>query len=342
MTELTVANSLAHRCIVYWRKMGCTESTLQRILGEHYDKIEEPNFRFPAMIVSDAFTQMAEALNDPLLGIKTGLYQIHSSVGELGNLVNTAKDIRQMLKVCVRFLDLLTQVCDYSYVENQYGAEFKMTGREGVPLSPYHVDACISSFIRFITLACPSPSYIMYLQKNPSAFEQQQYKSLLNSDIYFNHGFDGFYVPNAVLDTPISVLPEKYFWEEVKNVQSIYDKTPGTRGIRALVLSKIRHANLYDQVSLERISDQLMLNPRTLQNKLKEENTSFRALLEESRLEVVAKMVKEGSDMSSIAKQAGYNDTAAFQRAFKRWKDMSFHDFYQMQNETETSDSVAV
>lgn len=72
--------------------------------------------------------------------------------------------------------------------------------------------------------------------------------------------------------------------------------------------------------SLDEIAANIAMSPRSLRRKLEQEGTSFRALLDEERLQI-AQQLLSGSEMKldELAIHLGYTDTASFTRAFRRW-----------------------
>ena len=71
--------------------------------------------------------------------------------------------------------------------------------------------------------------------------------------------------------------------------------------------------------TLEQVSALLRVKPRTLQYRLRQENSSFRVLLDEVRRDSALAAMNEAADVYRVAQQLGYQDIAAFYRAFRRW-----------------------
>jgi AraC-like DNA-binding protein len=73
--------------------------------------------------------------------------------------------------------------------------------------------------------------------------------------------------------------------------------------------------------SLGRIAESLFMTPRTLQRKLAKENTNFQHLLDEVRANPsVELLLQTDKSIEQIGNRLGFYDTAAFSKAFKRWK----------------------
>ena len=72
--------------------------------------------------------------------------------------------------------------------------------------------------------------------------------------------------------------------------------------------------------SQEQIASDLSLSNRTLQRKLKEEGTSFMDLLQDTRLQLAQKYLKQPTrSVLDVAYMLGFSEPSTFSRAFKRW-----------------------
>lgn len=91
----------------------------------------------------------------------------------------------------------------------------------------------------------------------------------------------------------------------------------GERVVRAL-----RARVVFGDATLERVAEDLLTQPRTLNRRLQAEGTSFRELRNRARFDV-ARTLLAGTRMAvtDLALALGYADTSAFTHAFCRWAD---------------------
>ncbi|MFE7328009.1 AraC family transcriptional regulator ligand-binding domain-containing protein [Streptomyces sp. NPDC057565] len=72
--------------------------------------------------------------------------------------------------------------------------------------------------------------------------------------------------------------------------------------------------------SINAIAAQLMLSPRTLQRQLRAEDTSYQAVLSDTREKLARRYLADRSlPTSQVAYLLAYDDTNSFYRAFRRW-----------------------
>jgi len=74
------------------------------------------------------------------------------------------------------------------------------------------------------------------------------------------------------------------------------------------------------EVSKDQVAKTLLMNNRTLQRRLLEENTNLADILNETRSELALQYIKDNSlPLIEVSYLLGFSDSAAFSRVFKRW-----------------------
>ncbi len=80
--------------------------------------------------------------------------------------------------------------------------------------------------------------------------------------------------------------------------------------------------------SLENVASMLNMSPRTLQRKLRKEDTSFAELLDKFRHQMAEALLQDRElAIYEIAFLLGYSEPSTFYRAFRRWTESSPQDF---------------
>lgn len=114
-------------------------------------------------------------------------------------------------------------------------------------------------------------------------------------------------------------------------LQRFLDGAPGKltmlyRRDRELVLRVRDHlrTSLPDLPELYETAAALQMSPRTLNRRLEDEGSSFRAIKDALRRDIaLARLTKTSQAVSTIAGELGYSDPSAFFRAFVSWTGMS-------------------
>jgi AraC-like DNA-binding protein len=89
-------------------------------------------------------------------------------------------------------------------------------------------------------------------------------------------------------------------------------------GVRGLVRTALR-AQPGDVPDMDGVASGLGMSARTLRRRLREEQTSYREILDEVRSALADELLQRGStSVAEVADQLGYADTSSFVHAFKR------------------------
>jgi AraC-like DNA-binding protein len=99
-----------------------------------------------------------------------------------------------------------------------------------------------------------------------------------------------------------------------------FDNTRLSERVRTIFIERL----VTGKFSEEQIADQLNLSLRSLQRRLRDEQTSYQQLLDETRLELALQYINRTSlSVAQIAPLLGFSDSSNFNRAFKRWLGIS-------------------
>lgn len=97
-----------------------------------------------------------------------------------------------------------------------------------------------------------------------------------------------------------------------------------SRQVRPLITRQMARG----RVKVEHVARELNMSRHTLYKKLKEENLTFAALLEDVRREQALTYLQDRNrSLSEVAELLGFSELSAFSRAFKRWMGKSPAEF---------------
>src|SRR6185295_9090017 len=74
-----------------------------------------------------------------------------------------------------------------------------------------------------------------------------------------------------------------------------------------------------DEGHVEIVAKRLGLTSRSLQRRLKDENTTFNTIREDVRQDLAKRYLDDGLAIAEISFLLGFSEPSAFFRAFKRW-----------------------
>jgi AraC-like DNA-binding protein len=122
------------------------------------------------------------------------------------------------------------------------------------------------------------------------------------------------------------------------SVVELCDRLMDELQLSAGVAGKVRQvllANLMRPRSFGDIASDVNMSERTLRRKLREENTSFRNLVDQLRMEMAIKYLRDTDlTVEAISESVGFSDAANFRQAFRRWTKAAPHAFRDISGKT--------
>ncbi len=260
---------------------------------------------------------------DPGLGLRFGRHAQLLANGELGSTVFSAPTLREVL----RGLD------DFSRLQAEYlsmgikveGSRLQLREQEDISLSDTRITQhevmvlCLQNTIEMV-LGRPFTEGQYHFAFTAPTYNQR-YCEVFHSPYHFDATATGVDIPRQLLD-----LPSPYFDSQVWH-------RGRSRATALMTELNNRHKRLHSQhilgmlrsqlpplPNLKQISESMLLSERSLIRRLESEGVRFRQLQSQVLKEWAHHyLVDTGLSIDAIACQLGYQDTANFRRAFKRW-----------------------
>ena len=131
--------------------------------------------------------------------------------------------------------------------------------------------------------------------------------------------------PCTAISLPVGLLDARVQLGKARDnlagpVEEIVDKSEFLTALRTIIDQYVLDKDL----SIDLIADLSECSPRTLQRLLRGQGLKYNDMVQDARMRHAVAMLRD-SDLSitEIALRLGYNDTAHFTRAFKRWTGMT-------------------
>jgi AraC-like DNA-binding protein len=162
-----------------------------------------------------------------------------------------------------------------------------------------------------------SPAEVRFAHRAPR--DSREHERLFGAPLRFATGENALVLPAALLDLPcrrtdpsLLSLLDQYAADRLGGPQTA---TFADR-VRAALSEELQAGN----VTAHSLATRLKVSVRTLHRALAAERTSYRRLLDQLRLDIAERHLKD--DRMSVAEVAflvGFSELSAFHRAFKRW-----------------------
>ncbi len=303
------------------RRGGVAETELLTAAGIA-SLVNDPLERIPLDAVVTLWRAATTLTGDDAFGLHMGQAIEPSSFDVVAYTLMSSDSLRDAIVHLQLFLPLVSDGGRVRLSECNGQAWLVYQPQEAnLPFSPQQVEAvlaCAVSLMRWIVGADLVPSRIC--MKHAAISALPVYRDLLGCEPEFGRDFNGIGLPASRLDTPLPARnPElcQLHGSVARRQLWALNRAPKVSRRVAALLERLLAEHLADR---DQVASLLGLSPRTLQQRLAEEHTSFAALLDEARRQLAMKYIGEPNlSLSQIATMLHFSDGSAFYRAFRRW-----------------------
>jgi AraC-like DNA-binding protein len=145
------------------------------------------------------------------------------------------------------------------------------------------------------------------------------YADYFGCPVFFSQPVNAVVFDRAMLDARSPPLSGRLYGIISAQLQAAMQARAGRQCHAAQVRRLLSEERLAAPVKIGDIAALLGLSPYALARRLADEGESFRNILQDRRMEVAARLVREGDRaISDIALSVGYAENASFSRAFRR------------------------
>jgi AraC-like DNA-binding protein len=306
------------------RAFGLDADDLAKRAGIREGDVRDHDGRVPF----EQFVRLWELINDTPgaegIGFWLGKAIDVRGLGVVGYAMQHAPDVRTAFGCLERFRKLVNDVVSPKIEETADQVIFRRTEPPRIArLAALAVAAPVGTITLLRQLTNTRDTKSLAIE---AAFQHapppnaDEYERVLGCPVHFNAAEIRLVLPRAVFDLPLA-RPDaalfEYLERHAAKLQERLQEHPTTSArVRELAVAAVR-AGEPEQVELAR---QLGMSERTLQRRLKDEGTTFAALVDEVRTDL-AKMYLADEKLAiyEVAFLLGYSEPSAFNRAFKRW-----------------------
>lgn len=152
---------------------------------------------------------------------------------------------------------------------------------------------------------------------------KSEYEKFFGCPVHFNHEFNGIEIEKHLLDLPLNTYDREIneaLCLQASTMLSQLIETSPVNSVRQFIINQLP----IGVPDIDEVASQLGLSVRTLQRKLSENEQTFSSMVDEIRHELALSYLKNTkTKVIYIAQMLGFSEQSAFQRAFKRWTNMT-------------------
>lgn len=289
----------------------------------------------PAYLIDHSQSQrvilnMLELSGDGGIGFDTGARTEPSDLGIIGYAILSCATMRQTLHLWGLYSQTLVGILSsLEVIEMPEGVVISIVApRKADPLFGFCAEEVLAMMFKFTGLLARGEAVIRFLRLSYSApMHSQRYHELFHCPIQFDAEGTSAVLAIEWLDRPLRTNDEEFNRICVAHcgeiLQQIEHSGPIMARLRSLFL---RSPGALP--SLDEAAQGLGVSPRSLRRHLLDEGASYRQLVEKFRKDLACEYLRSTRmTTKEVAFLLGYEDPAAFRRAFKLWTGLTPGDF---------------
>ncbi|MBT8470415.1 MAG: AraC family transcriptional regulator [Deltaproteobacteria bacterium] len=235
-------------------------------------------------------------------------------------LLTSAETVGEGLEASLRFQELLSHGRVLTLSEHPVYHILQMHKIEhDLPVTVHEVEflaVIVMKVLRFATSGRFSALEVHF--EHPYRGNIQKYTRAFDCSVLFGRQKSAILVDDEAWSLPLTHRNQALHGE-LRGVASGLHAALDSHAFVDVVRDRIKLLLPRGQSSIEAVAAALHTTPRTLQRRLQDENTSFRALVDAARRSILVGCVERNQAPDEIMRHAGYTNVRSFRRAMKRW-----------------------
>lgn len=307
-------------------RQGASLSELLALAAHTEEELWTEDFRVDAAIYNRVLESAIANTNDPLFGLHIGESLNLSAAGLISQITQTSPTVRKALEYCCEFANLGCRALPLQ-LEDQ-GEVFRLSFipdrlwlEQSKDVVKHTIDGTLAFTVReYHTLSRQAhhPKEIHLSLADPA--QRAAYEKAFRCPVVFNQAETSLFLPASQVNQPVVTSDYNLLRVLVAHAQEKLQSLEKEAGFSAQVKRTVLHLVMPGFPSIEQVAANLNLSVRSLQRKLKDENRTFKEIVESIRQEMAINYLQKPElSVGEVAYLLNYSDASAFVRSFKRW-----------------------
>ncbi len=271
------------------------------------------------------FANLMEMLSqqaaDECFGLNFGQFFRMGDSGAFGFCLLNAPDLRSILRNYERFIPLTADYNSFGVNYDQKSVEIFWNYAPIIPNVEQYTDMMVMLTLRVLRIATGpdwQPTQVSLVGTRPNS--DTLHRQFLCKDTRFNSHFNRIIFPVSDLNLSSQSSDCRIFTIMKEQCEVLLQKRIQPGPILIELKKKILKRLQTGDCQMKEIALELSVSERSLQRRLALKNTSFEALVEETRKELSRALIEITElPLTQVAEKVGYSSLAAFSRASKSW-----------------------
>ena len=283
--------------------------------------MRDPNGRYPVSRMLRMWKLAVAATNDPCIGLRAAEYVQPTTFHSLGLAVLASQSLEDAMRRGARFSRIVSNAVDVVVEDTPAGIKQSVRFREDIPPVDEAIDLYMASTLKMghiLTGGKAQPKQIR-LQRQATPEMAAEFRSFFGTKIEFGADENAFLISHEAAQRPLPMANPALARQNDQVVMEYLAQFDGARvaeKVRAELISRLPAG----EPSRADVASALHFSEKTLQRRLRDEETSYQEILDETRSELAQQYLRESRvSVCEITFRLGFSDQSSFTRAFKRW-----------------------
>ncbi len=287
--------------------------------------LHDANARYPVSRMIRLWTLAEAKTQDPCFGLVAASYWHPTTWHALGYSWLASKTLKEAFERLVRYSAIITDVAEMKFAEFPQNYRFTIASRSAQVIpSPATIDAGLAT----IVYMCRNnygedfaPLRVTFAHEDRGCFDR--FADFFRADLQYSAPENALYIGKDELTTPLATANVELARANDQVIVAYlakFNRSAIMLRVKDRLIAQLPSGN----VTEESVAEALNLSLRSLQRKLRDEGTTYKKVLDQTRRELAEKYIESSMlTLNEIAYLLGFAEPSSFSRSFKRWNGVS-------------------
>ncbi len=330
--EETTLNTWANALVRTLQARGCDADDLLRRAGLDPGMLKDPNGRVPVRNMARLWALAVRETGDPCLGLKAAAFVQPATFHGLGMALLASQNLGDALQRSARFSRIVSSAADVFIERVPQGVKQVMRWRAEVPVVEEAIDLIMASTLKMgillLALDPQAPRPVeLRLRRAATPAMRAEFDAYFRCPIWFEAEENSLLVPQDWIERPLPMANPQLARQNDLVVMDYLSRFDGARlaeKVRVELISRLPAG----EPPRGEVAAALLLSEKTLQRRLRDEDTSYQQVLDELRRDLAQQYLREAPvSVCEVTFRLGFSDQSSFTRAFRRWTGLTPGEF---------------
>lgn len=314
--------TFSHVLALIEKETGISSSELLNEVELKEDSLRNSDNPIDSSKLSDMFIYAMKKSNNFTLSLSIGKSVSYHSLGLLGYLLINADNLTTLIQKFSFYQKLVSGFLKFHFEENDNYFKLAIYINENphIPVPSFHAEVHLSAIVTILSQIADEkivPEFVYF--SNEYKGDLEKYEEIFGKRVYFQKDENAIFFKKDKLKTKVKNSNPgmlHFFEAQANKVLENQDSSTYYSRVKKEILKNITQKD----ISIDLIAKNLNISARTLQYKLKDENTTFREALLDVRMNLANHYINSKKiDLNSVALLLGYSEPSSFFRAYKKY-----------------------